>query len=546
MRNVLAAAATAVLVVLVSAGSVGPASAQGVCDGIAPVDPSDLVKVDLVTGLPGRPLFLASPPGDRDRRFVVDQDGRILLHRRGDAPGTFSTVLDLTGVVGGLGNETGLLGLAFDPDFDPDAAGDDWFWVNYTVAVGFLGVRTVIARYRMDPSDPDLADATSEVRILTLDQPQSNHNAGWLAFGPDGYLYAALGDGGGSGDAHGTCGNGQDESNLFGAILRLDVRGAAPAPVAPECGGVGAGYQVPGDNPYVGIAGCDEIWVSGLRNPWRNAIDRANGDLYVADVGQGCWEEVNWVAAGQAAGANFGWRQMEGNHCYQNGGTCEPANQPCAGSPACFDPSLVLPVAEYRNYNNGLGGGVGCSITGGYPYRGCRMPSLSGTYFYGDYCSGLVRSFRIAGGAATDPRDWSDRLGVAAANSLTSFGEDAEGELFIVERTGRVSKIVPPLADIEVSGAGADFFRLARVEPWTWEDVRYTSEHPVTAYKVYRGQPGGTFSCIQQTATPSWVGDPEDPAPGALFAYVVTALDASSAETSSGSPPRDLSAAACQ
>jgi len=206
----------------------------------------------------------------------------------------------------------------------------------------------------------------------------------------------------------------------------------------------------------------------------------------------------------------------------------------------------VLPVSEYRNYNNDSGIGEGCSVTGGYPYRGCRMPSLDGTYFYGDYCSGFVRSFRVVGGAATDPNDWSATLGVATSNSLTSFGQDEDGELFLVERTGRVSKIVPPLPDFEVSGAGADRFLLSLPDDWTWEDLGRTSEHPLASYKVYRGAPGSTFTCVHETQVPTWAGDPLSPASGELFAYVVTAVNAAGEETATGDPPRALSPDPCQ
>ena len=249
------------------------------------------------------------------------------------------------------------------------------------------------------------------------------------------------------------------------------------------------------------------------------------------------------IDAASAPGTNFGWRQMEGEHCY-DGASCDPTSVTCPGEPDCFDTSLRLPVTEYVNSQQA--GGEGCSVTGGYVYRGCRMPSFAGTYFYGDYCTGFVRSLRIAGGAATDPQDWTDTLGVSIANNLTSFGQDAEGEVFLVERTGTVSKIVPPFADIPVSGAGARSFLLSDVADWTWEDLGYTSEYPVQTYKVYRGLPGGTFTCVQQTLVPSWTGDPDVPAPGGLFAYIVTATLPGGEESSSGEPPRTLSPDPCQ
>jgi glucose/arabinose dehydrogenase len=535
------AALRAACLFLVLGGIFAPASfGQSDCSGIAPVSHTSLTKVDIATGVPGELLFLASPPGDRDRRFIVDQSGRIYLHKRGDSPSTHTLVADISTKLTSASNEQGLLGFAFDPDF----AVSQQFYVNYTESLGSGDTNSIIARYTMDAVDPDLADPTSEVRILQIVQPpfQSNHNGGWIGFGPDGYLYIATGDGGGGGDQHGECGNGQLVSTLLGKLLRIDVRGIAPNPIAPDCDQVVGNYMVPGDNPFAGVAGCDEIWAYGLRNPWRNSFDRVTGDLYLADVGQGCWEELDFAPGTSTGGENYGWRQMEGEHCYQGGAGCDPSNLACARSPDCNDPSLLLPVVEYKNFQ-GHADGEGCSVTGGYSYQGCRMPNLAGTYFYGDFCSGFVRSFKIQGGIATNPVDWTAQLG--AGNSLTSFGEDDEGEIFVVKRGGTVSKILPPLTDFHVSAVGADSFMPHSSADWTWENLAYSSEHNVAGYKVYRGQPGGLFSCIQETTAPDWAGDTATPVSGNLFAYLVTAVNAAGDETHSGVPDRNLDPAAC-
>jgi glucose/arabinose dehydrogenase len=255
-------------------------------------------------------------------------------------------------------------------------------------------------------SDPDVADPASEQIILTADQPYNNHNGGQVLFGPDGMLYLGLGDGGSEGDPQG---RGQDLSDLLGSILRLDVRSTSP-------------YAVPPDNPFVGQAGVQpEVWSYGLRNPWRFSFDRTTGDLYIGDVGQDSFEEVDVApaAAGSGKGLNFGWNIMEGTHCYN--------------ASACNQSGLTLPVLEYPHSE-------GCSVTGGYVYRGSVIPALQGLYFFGDYCQGTVRSFRYQGGSATELTDWPT---LRPGGSITSFGEDAAGELYVVIQSGSVFKIVP-------------------------------------------------------------------------------------------------------
>ncbi len=520
--------------------AIAPAAAQSPyeCGGISPVAGDALRVTTILENLPNRPLFVTAPPGDRDRLFIVGQDGVIFLWKRGWARDQFEVFLDIQTRVLDLGNEQGLLGLAFDPDY----ATTGEFYVNYTEG-NFLSSATVVARYRVSPTDPDVASTTEE-RILRFTQPQSNHNGGQVFFGPDGYLYIATGDGGGAGDQFGTCGNGQNRNTLLGKLLRIDVRGISGQPLGADCGLLG-NYAIPADNPLRGQASaCDEIFAWGLRNPWRSAFDAQTGDLFVADVGQDCWEEVNWVAAAEVRGSNFGWRQMEGSQCYnRSSGSCNPSGVTCAGSPACNDPSLTLPIVDVSHASGA------CSITGGNIYRGCRMPEVRGTYLYGDFCGGFVRSLRVAGGAATDQRDRTEELfgpgGFISSN--TSFGEDAEGELYIVARGGDILKFVPPTESLEVSGAGAGAPFALGEGAWTWEDLSRSSMIPFVEYRVYRGRPNEIFTCIHRSALPSWTGDPDVPAAGDYFAYLVTGVDENGAETSQGEPQssRALSPAPC-
>ncbi len=520
-----------------------------VCDGVSPANNTQLKSVVVAQGLPGRPLYVTAPPGDTQRLFIVAQDGLILIKKRGTPAGAFQTFLDIRDRVATNENEMGLLGLAFDPDYDTTG----FFYVYYTDATGGLpcglfGTQcsSVVSRFSVSSADPDAGDPASEVELMRFPQPQGNHNGGQIVFGPDGMLYIFTGDGGGAGDddaGHGACGNGQNLETLLGKILRIDVRGVDPAGTSPDTacmtGFVAAGYTVPSDNPFQdGSDGrCDEIWAHGLRNPWRNDFDEATGDLYVADVGQNCWEEVDYVSADGIGGENYGWRQMEGNHCFNhlNPSNCNATSAPDC-TPPCHDPSFTDPVVEYSH-------SAGCSITGGHVYRGCRMPNFDGTYFYGDFCSGFIRSFEIDNGVPVNPQDWTSQIDPtgALANDLTSFGEDAQGELYIVDRDGELRKILPPFPDLEVSGRGAgEMFRLHRDGNWTWEDLEFSTMHPVDFYRIYRGVPNGVFVCIHSTPEPFWTqGDTTVPDPGQLLAYVVTAVFGGE-ETQSGDPPRNL------
>ena len=347
--------------------------------------PAALELIPVVDGLES-PLYLTATPGD-DRLFIVEQPGRIRIVKGGALlPEPF---LDIVARVGS-GGERGLLGLAFHPQYSSNGL----FYVDYTDRSG----DTRVERYRVT-EDPDVADPASARLVLVVDQPFSNHNGGMALFGPDGKLYVGLGDGGSGGDPQE---HGQNKATLLGSLLRLDVDAGDP-------------YAVPPDNPFVGDAGArPEIWAWGLRNPWRFAFDGPTGQLYVADVGQNQWEEVNVVPAA-SGGLNFGWNLMEGEHCFSQ-------------SP-CQDASLVRPVLEYDHAE-------GCSVTGGFVYRGEALPSLVGHYFYSDYCGGWIRSFRLVDGEASEQRDWE-----LDAGRVLSFGEDADGELYVMNQDGEVFRL---------------------------------------------------------------------------------------------------------
>jgi glucose/arabinose dehydrogenase len=358
-----------------------------------PPPPGDTGLVLVAEGF-DQPVHVTAPAGDT-RLFVVEQTGRVKVVKDGAVlPVPF---LDLATRVS-LGSEQGLLSIAFDPGY----ASNGRVFVSYTDLQG----DTRIVRYHVS-ADPDRLDPQSGDTILAVDQPYANHNGGLVAFGPDGYLYIGLGDGGSGGDPQG---NGQRLTTLLGKILRIDVADGRRL------------YAVPPDNPFVGQGGGvkGEIWSYGLRNPWRFSFDRVTGDLYIGDVGQGAWEEIDvaTAASGRGRGVNYGWNVMEGAHCYS--------------APTCSTAGLALPLVEY-------GHGEGCSVTGGHVYRGTAVPALAGHYFYADYCEGWIRSFRLDGGAATDEHSWAGILD--AGGPISSFGEDGVGELYVVQHGGRVWRI---------------------------------------------------------------------------------------------------------
>jgi hypothetical protein len=345
---------------------------------------------EVVSGLT-RPVYLTAPSGDL-RLFIVEQPGRIRIVRDGQL--RQQPFLDIVSKVGSQGNEQGLLSVAFHPDYSSNGL----FYVNYTDTEG----DTRVERYSVS-ADSDVADPGSAKLILGFDQPYGNHNGGHVLFGPDGMLFIATGDGGSGGDPQG---NGQNRGSLLGKILRIDVDGGDP-------------YAVPSDNPFVGQAGVrPEIWAYGLRNPWRVAFDPESELFFVADVGQSTNEEISVVPADQG-GINFGWNTMEARHCF-------PPNSSCSQT------GLTLPVVEYPRSD-------GISITGGYVYRGSAIPDLQGHYLYADYGRQWIRSFRYENGEVRD----SGELDLEDVSSVSSFGVDGAGELYVVSLAGRVLKLVP-------------------------------------------------------------------------------------------------------
>lgn len=357
-----------------------------------PPDPSgsEVIAMEIVNGLDS-PVYLTSPTGD-DRLFIVELEGTIRIFDDGRLLPT--PFLDIRGDVS-TGNEQGLLSMAFHPDY----ADNGFFYINYTDGDG----DTRVERYRVS-ANPNVADAGSATLVLMVEQPYGNHNGGLLKFGPDGMLYIGMGDGGSGGDP---LEHGQNPHSLLGALLRIDVDRGNP-------------YAIPNGNPFAnGVAGRPEIWAIGLRNPWRFSFDRVGGTLYLADVGQGRREEIN-VTPSTTPGLNFGWNTMEGTLCFDPGQGCSTAG-------------LVMPVHEYANPTSG------CSVTGGYVYRGEAIPDLNGHYFYGDFCAGVVRSFRMVGGAATSHLEWD----FGPLGRITSFGEDARGEIYVVVQQGRIYRISP-------------------------------------------------------------------------------------------------------
>ena len=336
------------------------------------------------------PIFLTAPPGDTTRLFIVEQAGRIVIVRNDTT--LARPFFDIRGEID-AGGEEGLLSLAFHPQY----ASNGRFYVYFTDASSNIRV----VRYNVS-SDPDSAVESTADTVLKVAHPgQTNHNGGQLQFGPDSMLWIATGDGGGSGDPNG---NGQNKHALLGKLLRLDVSGAS-------------GYAIPGDNPFASDTSArPEIWAYGLRNPWRFSFDRQTGDLYIGDVGQNVWEEVDVAPAPQRGkGANYGWDIMEGAHCFPSG--------------PCTNPG-VLPFVEYQH------AGGACSVSGGYVYRGSALPAIVGHYFYADYCTGDVTSVVYPNTAKVD---WPQLSG----GNVSSFGQDAKGELYVVRLGGPVYRIVP-------------------------------------------------------------------------------------------------------
>lgn len=355
--------------------------------------PLDSLQVRLQPVASGfeQPVYISTAGDGPGRLFVVEQAGRIQILQDGSInPEPF---LDIRSLVGTFGMEQGLLSVAFHPDYKNNG----YFFIDYTDREG----DTVIARYSVS-ENPDVANPDSAKILLTIDQPYQNHNGGHLLFGPDGYLYVGMGDGGSANDPENRA---QNLGTLLGKILRLDVDNADP-------------YGVPPNNPFVNTPNArPEIWSYGWRNPWRMAFDPLTNDMYVADVGQNKYEEIDMEPAGSPGGLNYGWRLMEGFHCF-NPAECDPSTL-----------DVVLPVTEYDHSQ-------GCSVTGGFVYRGHDYPDLEGVYFYSDYCSGIVWGLR-----AEADGSWSQARLLESGARVTSFGQDESGEVYLVDQQGTIYRV---------------------------------------------------------------------------------------------------------
>lgn len=341
-----------------------------------------------------QPVHVTHAGDGSGRLFVVEQPGTLRIVEDGERVDT--PFLDITDRVRCC-NERGLLSVVFPPGFD----GSGHFYVDYTAEIeGQLTTR--VSRFQVT-DDANVADPDSEQIVLSIDQPYTNHNGGQLAFGPDSYLYIGMGDGGSGGDPQD---NGQSLDRLLGKLLRIDVETGDPLT-----------YTIPAGNPFIADPDArGEIWAYGLRNPWRFSFDRQTGDLYIGDVGQGKWEEIDFQPANSDGGENYGWNIMEGNHCY--------------GADTCDQAGLTLPIWEYDH-------DLGRSVTGGFVYRGASYPSMQGFYFYADFSSG-----RIWGLQRRDER-WANQFLLDSGFSVSSFGEDEAGELYLVDYGGTIYRVVP-------------------------------------------------------------------------------------------------------
>ncbi|GAB5496791.1 MAG: PQQ-dependent sugar dehydrogenase [Phycisphaerales bacterium] len=364
------------------------AAAALACAGTAQ---SQVFAQPFASGL-DRPVYMVAAPDNPDKFYVIEQEGAIRIIDNGTLLATPFLDIDPI-VVGGTGggNEQGMLGLAFSPDYETSGR----FFVNYIGA----GSDTYVVEYLRSAADPNIADPNSARTIMTIDQPFSNHNGGWMDFGPDGYLYIATGDGGSSNDPQN---HASRLNTLLGKLLRIDVSDDQVT------------YTIPADNPFVGTAGAmEEIWAYGLRNPWRTSFDMMTGDLWIADVGQSSREEVNFQSASSAGGEHYGWRCREG--LIEN-----PSFPGCTPTPPT---GFTDPIHDYNR------SGGRCSVTGGYFYYGCEVPEFEGMYIFGDYCSGDIYTLDPANGNAV----------VAVANQgfgVSSFAQDADGEIYVMDLFG--------------------------------------------------------------------------------------------------------------
>ncbi len=485
----------------------------------------ELTTVRVASGLTS-PIFATYAPGDNERLFIVEQGGLIKILKNDVVLAT--PFLDLAAESSCCG-ERGLLGLAFHPDYQNPT--NRYLFVYYTANGGAVTVE----RYQRNAVNPDIADEVTATLVKSIPHADfGNHNGGTLAFSPaDGHLYFAPGDGGDACDPGPPPGNAQSLSSDLGKMHRLSVD-TLPATTA--------------GNPFDGATpGNDSIWSYGLRNPYRFSFDRITGAVYIGDVGQGVFEEIDCRPSTSAGGENYGWVNLEGSDC-------EPAGCPDE-NPSCSPPGYVGPIREYQQAGASL-----CAVVGGYVYRGCRMGDLEGTYFYSDNCSGMshnfIKTFRT-GASCSVTADIEREPDLVPAgftiDNVVSFGEDNRGEMYIVERsgaTGEVYKILPELNIMELSGVNAEPLMMSATD-WSFEDLHATSGHAITTYRVYRSDAGsGPFKCKKALATNSWVGgDTDTPASGAAFYYVVAARSGSE-ETSLGfgslGTPRPITPGLCQ
>lgn len=368
------------------------------------------VKVRLVSdGFTG-PVAMDVPKDGSGRLFICEQTGKIKVIKDGktlEAP--FLNVSSLLDGANKMYSEKGLLGIAFHPKYKTN--GKFYVYFSGPSANKESDHKSILAEYKVSASNPDIADPASHKIIMEIEQPESNHNGGQLAFGPDGFLYIGLGDGGGAGDKHGKGGNGQSLNSFLGKILRINVNNGMENAAFPEKENLGKAYSVPQDNPFVkSMDAKPEIWAYGLRNPWRFSFDRTTGTLFCADVGQNKWEEIDIIEKGK----NYGWRLMEGGHCY------DPATH-------CAQDGLEFPISEYSHE-------VGISVTGGYVYRGRSIPALHGKYVFADWSGKMFYLEQSSG-------KWAmQKLGIDPGNgndfgiNINSFGEDENGELYILSQ----------------------------------------------------------------------------------------------------------------
>jgi len=387
--------------VLVSTGWLIGCSGKGSNqDSLPSLPQSNSLRLQPISTSFSSPVFMTAPPNDSTRLFIVQQGGLIRIFDVVGGSLLTDPFLNVSSLLS-TGGERGLLGMAFDPQY----AVNRQFYIFYTNTAGDI----VIARYLRNATNVNLGDTSSATTLLTVAHPNfSNHNGGMLAFGPDGCLYAGLGDGGGAGDPNN---NAQILSSLLGKLLRLN----------PDTGEACNNNGI--INPFILVGGLPRIWSLGLRNPWRFSFDRITGDLYIGDVGQDAREEID-VAVAPNAGrqANYGWRLMEGFLCFNPSMNCNSGG-------------LTLPLLDYPHLSGA------CSVIGGYVYRGSAMPAMQGTYFYADFCAGFVRSFRYQNGQPTEQTEWP--LLSPPGGFVTSFGEDAAGELYVMTQGGGLFKVIP-------------------------------------------------------------------------------------------------------